>query len=258
LAFPQNPPYFPRRFFWDAMKNENTLFRFGVVVVLLGGLTATACGGPSTKFVSSWRSPKAEPIHFRGEPVAAVIMVDNEIKRRQAEDVLAREITYYGAKGIPMYRITGADPETDEAKAKAAIERSGVKGVVVMRPKGKRTTTETHEYYNAPMYAGYWGGYYGYGWGQPWSYARYGLPTAGPEPFGAYGTAYSTPGTTTKETTTTEVVVVEVLVFSLKQNLLVWAGESESTPPEKVDEFVTQLAAETSKELGEKGLLSSK
>ena len=40
--------------------------------------------------------------------------------------------------------------------------------------------------------------------------------------------------------------------------LLVWAGESESTLPEKVDEFVTQLAAETTKELGEKGLLSSK
>lgn len=241
------------------MKNESAFVRFGFVLVLLGGLAVSACGGPSTKFVSSWRSPKAEPIEFRGEPVAAVVMVDNEIKRRAAEDVLAREITHYGAKGIPMYRITGADPETDEAAAKSAIERSGVKGVVVMRPKGKRTTTETHEYYNAPMYAGYWGGYYGYGWGAPWSYARYGLPSGGPEPNGyGYGYGYSTPGTTTKETTTTEVVVVEVLVFSLKQNLLVWAGESESTPPEKVDEFVTQLAAQTAKELGEKGLLSSK
>lgn len=241
------------------MKNEKMHSRFGVAAVLLGGLLAAACGGPSTKFVSSWRSPKAEPIQFRGEPVAAVIMVDNEIKRRAAEDVLAREITHYGAQGIPMYRITGADPETDEAKAKAAIERSGVKGVVVMRPKGRRTNTETSEYYSSPMYSGYWGGYYGYGWGMPYSYARFGLPTAGPEYNGAYGYgAYSTPASKTTTTTTTEVLVVEVLVFSLKQNLLVWAGESESTLPEKVDEFVTQLAAETTKELGEKGLLSSK
>ncbi|HYQ44754.1 MAG TPA: hypothetical protein VER11_22370 [Polyangiaceae bacterium] len=240
------------------MKNEKTCFRFGLVVVLLGGLLASACGGPSTKFVSSWRSPKAEPIHFRGEPVAAVVMVDNEIKRRQAEDVLASEITHYGAKGVPMYRITGADPETDEAAAKAAIERANVKGVVVMRPKGKRTNTETNEYYSSPMYTGYWGGYYGYGWGAPWSYAHYGLPSAGPMPPYGYGYGYSSPASKTTTTTTTEVVVVEVLVFSLKQNLLVWAGESESTPPEKVDEFVIQLAAETTKELGEKGLLSSK
>lgn len=240
------------------MKNEKTRFRFGLALLVFGASLATACGGPSTKFVTSWRSPKAEPIQFRGEPVAAVVMVDNEIKRKAAEDVLAREITHYGAKGVPMYLITGADPETDEAKAKSAIERSGVKGVVVMRPKGKRTNTETNEYYSSPMYSGYWGGYYGYGWGMPYSYARYGLPVSG-TPYGlGYGTAYSTPASKTTTTTTTEVVVVEVLVFSLKQNLLVWAGESESTPPEKLDEFVTQLAAETTKELGEKGLLSSK
>ena len=238
------------------MKNEKAFARFGFVFVLLGGLSAVGCGGPSTKFVVSWRSPKAEPIQFRGQPVAAVVMVDNEIKRRQAEDVLAREITHYGAKGVAMYQITGADPETNEAAAKAAIERAGVMGVVVMRPRGKRTTTETHEYYSSPMYGSYWGGYYGYGWGAPWSYAHYGLPSAGPMP--PYGYGYSTPGHSTTETTTTEVVVVEVLVYSLKQNTLAWAGESESTPPEKLDDFVTQLAAETTKELGEKGLLSSK
>lgn len=244
--------------FWDEMKNEKTCFRFGFVFVLLGGLVASACGGPSTKFVSSWRSPKAEPIQFRGEPVAAVVMVQNEITRRQAEDVLAREITHYGAKGVPMYLISGADPETDEKLARAAIERSGVKGVVVMRPKGKRTQTETHEYYSSPMYGSYWGGYYGYGWGAPWSYSQGGLPTAGPMPPYGYGYGYSSPGHTTTSTSTTEVVVVEVLVYSLKQNMLVWAGESESTPPEKVDEFVTQVAAETARELGDKGLLSSK
>lgn len=240
------------------MKNNQPVFCFGLAVVFCGGLLAAGCGGPSTKFVSSWRSPKAEPIQFRGEPVAAVVMVDDEIRRRQAEDVLAREITHYGARGIPMYRITGADPETDEAKARAAIEGAKVKGVVVMRPKGRRTNTETNEYYSSPMYNGYWGGYYGYGWGAPWSYAHHGLPSAGPMPPYGYGYGYSSPASKTTTTTTTEVVVVEVLVFSLAQNLLVWGGESESTPPEKLDEFVIQLASETAKELGEKGLLSSK
>ncbi len=236
--------------------NEKACGRFGLVSLLFVGLFASACGGPSTTFVTSWRSPKAEPLKLRGEPVAAVVMMQNEITRRSAEDVLAREITHYGAKGIPMYTLfAGKAEEGNEAAARAAIEGAGVKGIVVMRPKGKRTKTETHQssYYD-PMYSGYWGGYYGYGWGAPWSYAHYGLPT-GPMPH--YGGVSTGTGTTTT-TTTTEVVVVEVLVYSLKQNMLVWAGESESTPPEKVDEFVTQVSAETARELGDKGLLSSK
>ena len=108
------------------MKNEKTRVRFGVVAVLLGGLLATACGGPSTKFVSSWRSPKAEPVQFRGEPVAAVIMVDNEIKRRAAEDVLAREISYYGAKGIPMYGVSGLFGDIADVRAHGRDGRVGV------------------------------------------------------------------------------------------------------------------------------------
>jgi hypothetical protein len=245
------------------MKNEKAQVRVQVVSVLLAGLVASACGGPSTTFISSWRSPKAEPLAMRGEPVVAVVMMQNEITRKSAEDALAREITHYGAKGVALYTIMAGEPEGNEAAARAAVEAAGVKGVVVMRPKGKRTKTETHESYSSPMYGGYWGGpmygsywggYHAYGWGQPWSYAAHGLPASGPMPY--YG-GMST-GSTTTTTSTTEVVVVEVLVYSLKQNTLVWAGESESTPPEKVDEFVAQLAGAAVKELGEKGLLSSK
>jgi hypothetical protein len=247
------------------MKNEKAQVRFGVVFLLLAGVVTSACGGPSTTFVASWRSPKAEPLAMRGEPVVAVVMMQNEITRKSAEDALAREISHYGAKGIPMYTILPGSQEGNEAAARAAVEAAGAKGVVVMRPMGKRTKTETHEYYSSPMYNGYWGGpmygnywggYYGYGWGQPWSYAAHGLPTSGPMPH--YGGMSTGMGSKTTTTSTTELVVVEVLVYSLKQNTLAWAGESESTPPEKVDEFVAQLTAKMVKELGEKGLISSK
>jgi len=247
------------------MNTETARLRRGVVSLLLTGLLASACGGPSTTFVTSWRSPKAEPLGMRGRPVAAVVMMENEITRKSAEDALAREITHYGAKGVAMYTIFPGHAEGSEPAARAAVEAAGVQGIVVMRPKGKRTKTETHQssnydpmygggYWGSPMYSGYWGGYHGYGWGQPWSYAKYGVPV-GPMPY--YG-GYSTGSGTTTTTTTTEVVVVEVLVYSLKQNMLVWGGESESTPPEKVDEFVAQITAQVAKELGEKGLLSGK
>src|SRR3954462_3121315 len=83
---------------WDEMKNEKALVRFGVVFLPLLGLLVSACGGPSTTFVTSWRSPKAEPLSLRGEPVAAVVMMQNDITRRSAEDALAREISHYGGK----------------------------------------------------------------------------------------------------------------------------------------------------------------
>jgi len=191
---------------------------------------------------------------MRGEKVAAVVMMQNETIRKNAEDVLAREITHYGAKGVAMYTLM-ADPAIgNEAAAKAAIEKAGVKGVVVMRPMGRKKTTETHTSYSDPYYGGYWGGYYGYGWGSAWAYpgSSRGALVAGPPV--VYG---SSPGATETYTTTTEVVEVEVLVYSLKQNMLVWAGTSQSTEPSKVDEFVIQLTAATVKELGGQGLLSS-
>ena len=66
--------------------------------------------------------------------------------------------------------------------------------------------------------------------------------------------------TTTETYTTTETVFqVEVMVYSLKQNILVWAGVSETSDPDtKVDDFVTQLTGATVRELGGQGLLSSK
>jgi len=223
------------------MKTEHLPAWLGGLLLLLAVLFPSACG-PSTTFIASWTSPKAGPLNFKGEPVAAVVMVKNDVTRRAAEDALAGEITRHGAKGIPMYRIMAEPAEGNEAAARAAIERAGVKGVVVMRPNGKRKVTEIHQAYAGPGYDSYWGpgGYYGYGWGSPWG-PYHGTPPGGVETY----------------TTTTEVTVVEVLVYSMKQNLLVWAGESESTPPEKVDEFVQQVAAEAVKELDKKGLISN-
>ena len=135
----------------------------------------------------------------------------------------------------------------NEAAVRTAVESAGMKGVVVMRPKGWKTRTDTTTVYSSPMYSGYWGGY------SPYAYGGYYAPNTpgaiGPTPY------MSSPGTTNTYTDTKEVIVVEVLVYSLKQNKLVWAGESQSVEVGKVDEFVTALAALTVKELGEARLI---
>ena len=211
-----------------AMKTEVTLgWRGAALVVLLAGLSS-ACAGTTT-FPSSWRSPKAEPLAMKGEKMAAVVMMRDQTTRRHAEDVLAREITYYGAQGIPMYTLMSEPPEGNEAAARAAIEGAGIKGIVVMRPMGTKTTKETTQYHSDPYYSGYWGGYYGHGWGSAWSAA---------------------------EIRTDTIIVVETLVYSLHQNKLVWSGQSKTTNPANLNRLIENTAEQVADELVRQGLIT--
>jgi hypothetical protein len=197
-----------------------------VVALVAAGLTACA----TTTFTSSWKAPDAQPMgKLTGQKVVAVAMSKNKATRRSAEDTLVSVLNASGAKGVPSYSILG--DETDEAKARAAIEKSGAVAAVVMRPvaKEKELSSTPSTMYVGPRYGGYWGGYYGYGWG------------------GAWGGGV--------DIRTDTIVIVETLVYSLKQNKLVWAGQSKTTNPSRVDAFVKEVAAGAGKEMKKAGLL---
>ena len=193
------------------------------MVLAVSGLSACA-----SNMVSSWKAPDAAPLQLAGSKVAAVVMAQEESSRRAAEDALARELTARGAEGIPMYTLLpGADPG-DEQEARAAAERAGVAGIVVMRPvRTDQEVVSTPSMYAGPSYMGYWGGYYGYGWGA------------------AYG----------GEIRTDTLVTVETLVYSLRQNQLVWGGESRTVNPGSVDRLVEDTAEKVADELERQGLL---
>jgi hypothetical protein len=204
--------------------------KVGLIVAL--ALWLSACATPAG-FVATWRAPDAQPLELRGAKVAAVVMMSNEASRRAAEDTLAREISARGATGVAMYTILpGAKPE-NEAEARAALEQAGISGAVVMRPVGvEKEVSSTPVTYSAPAYHGYWGGYYGHGWGSTWG------PSGG-------------------EIRTDTIVVVETLVYSLKQNKLVWGGQSRTINPKNVDQLVRKLAGSVTKELQEQGLIAA-
>src|SRR5688572_22427233 len=101
-------------------------------IVLTGCLALFACA--SDPVVASWKSPDAAPLELHGSKVAAVVMMKNEASRRAAEDALAREITARGAQGVPMYTIFPEGKPESEAAARAALEKAGMAGAVVMRP----------------------------------------------------------------------------------------------------------------------------
>ena len=199
------------------------------VALLLAG-TLAACS--SNEFVASWKAPDAQPLAVKGAKVAAVVMVNNEASRRVAEDKLAQQITARGAVGVPMYAIYPDAKPSNEPEARAALEQAGVLGIVVIRPVGvDKEIIATPTTYAEPVYRGYWGGYYGAGWGTPWG------------------------ATVASDIHTTTIVQVETLVYSLRQNKLVWAGQSKLTNPSSIDRTIDRLAAAATAELRKQGLI---
>jgi hypothetical protein len=51
-------------------------------------------------------------------------------------------------------------------------------------------------------------------------------------------------------------VDIEILIYSLKNDLLIWYGESTSVNPESVEQTISELAVSIKNQLVEDGLLS--
>ena len=198
-------------------------------LVAIAALSAAACA--TTTFQSSWRAPGSGPLNFKGKKVVALVVSKEEGVRYGAEDALAREITKQGAVGVPAYGQIPKELTQDKEKAKAFLEKAGVAGVVVMRVVGKdqQMSSSPAAYYGGPYYATFWGGgFYGYGWG------------------GVYDPGYLRTDT---------IVSVEILVYSLEQDKLVWAGRSETTNPSKVGPFIQELTAGAAAQMKKLGLI---
>ena len=202
------------------------------IVLTSVALTIAACA--TTTFTSTWKAPDAQRLQWKpGEKVVALVVAKQSALRRSGEASLAAAIDRAGLQGVPAYSLETAGDFTNEGDAKRTIDASNAVGVVVLRPLGKEqqiSSTPTG-YYGSPYYGGFWGGYYGYGWGGAW---------------GAY------------EVRTDTYVSVETLIYDLRQNKLVWAGQSRTMNPSEVDRFVNELAKAVSGELQKAGLVAAK
>lgn len=205
------------------------------VKIGLAGMAAAALAAcASTTFNSTWKAPDAQPLNYAGQKVAAMVMSPNEGSRLGAEGALARELTARGVQGIPAFNLIPPNETRDKDKAKALFTQAGIAGVVVMRAVGQHQEISSSPggYYGSPYYGSFWGGgYYGYGWG------------------GVYDPGYLRTDT---------IVNVETLVYDMKTDKLVWAGQSKTTNPSSVDAFIKELVAGAAAEMKKQGLIRSK
>ena len=195
-------------------------------------LTLIACTA-STKLVNSWKASDAAPLALKqGDLVIAMVMSKEETTRRTGEDLLGEELRQRGLRPIPSFTLIPTDQVDDKEKAAAAIQDSGAVALVAMRPiaVNKQQTFVPPSYTGPGGPYGGWGPYYGYGW----------------------GAAYS-PGYVVTDT----IVRVETLVFDLKQNKLVWAGQSETTNPDRLDQFMRDLVKAVGDDMRRKGVIAA-
>src|SRR4029453_10426422 len=193
------------------------------VLAATAAVTLAACA--TTSLQSTWKNPAAAPLNLKGKKVVALVVVDEEALRYAAEDQAAREITAHGAVGIPAYTLVPQAQIRDKERARAIFEKEGIEGVVVLRTIAKEKAL-TGSFSGSPGYGSFWGpGFWGGGgWGD--GYLR-----------------------------TDTILVVETLVYSLEQNKLVWASQSQTTNPTQVGSFVRELGKTLGTEMEKQGLL---
>jgi hypothetical protein len=198
--------------------------------LLLVALTLMPLGCSSTSFESTWRDPKARPVRLEGKKVVAIFITNRGLIRRRAEDAMAREISARGAQGVPAYTILSDQEIKDPEAARPKLEKLGFSGAVTMRVVGRETqyTYQPDAVWVRPYYHTFWGGYWRWGW----------------------GTVYE-PGYLVAD----RIVRVETLVYSLDQDLLIWAGVSRTIDPEQLENFIGELATAVTKQMTKDGLL---
>jgi hypothetical protein len=195
----------------------------GAVAALVAAVTVNA----APTFTAVWKAPAANEVSLAGKKVAALVISNDEPLRVAGEEALVRELTSRGLQGVASYRIVPREELTAPDKAKGWFERSGVEGVVALRPvSAEKRTTYTPDTWSGPYYGTLWG-YYGYGWSSVYI-----------------------PGSVRED----RVVVVETTIYSVPRNALLWAATSETKNPKDLGRFVQDLASACVKELHKAGL----
>jgi len=199
----------------------NLLFLFPALL-LIGCST-------SNKITNSWKNPDATKESIRFQTVAVFGMVKDQQMRKDVEEAIAGQMV--NTIAVPSYKMITNEELGDLDAVKKKLSERGMEGALVL---SVRNVDKKTSYYSSGMYpSSYYtfGGYYNYAWNYMY------------DPF-----LYSS---------TNVYVDLEILIYSLKDDKLVWYGESSSVNPKGIHETISKLAVSVKNQLIEDGLLDS-
>jgi hypothetical protein len=199
--------------------------RCAAAVVLL----ATLVGCASTSIRDSWTAPDIEgPLEY--DKLLVVFMDPNEATRRAAEDAMVERI---GAdRAVASHTLFSASEVQNASDNEAAVRRKvqgeGIDAAVTMRMVNEQQKLSYTPGMSYPSHYGGFYGFYGYGWGY----------------------AYS-PGYLRTDT----IVSVETNLYDVDDNMLVWAGVTETFNPDDVAQMTNEIATTVAQDLRRRGLI---
>jgi hypothetical protein len=197
----------------------NLIFLF-IVISLVG------CSS-SNKIANSWKNPEATPESAKFQTVAVFAMLKNTDMRRDVEDIIASQMP--NTIAVPSYKMITNEELSDLNAVKKKLNERGMEGALVLSVK---KVEEKTSYYSSGMYpSAYYtfGGYYNYAWNYIY------------DPYVYSSTNYY--------------VEIEILIYSIKDDKLVWYGESTSVNPESLEQTISELAVSVKNQLVEDGLI---
>jgi hypothetical protein len=191
-----------------------------ILLLAFAALLAGLLGGCATTHITSaWSDPDLAKVPFR--KVLVVFQHPDPALRRTLERNMAAEI----GNAVPAHAIFSDEEVRDVGKVRQRLREQGFDSSVVMRIVAVERDVAYYPggFYPAPYYRGFYG-YWGYGWGMVYDPGYYRL---------------------------NRTVRVATNVYSVPDDKLVWAAESETFNPASMRDAVDQVVAVTSKATGE-------
>ena len=185
----------------------------------------------STKITNSWREPNTQLHNGDWNKILVVALLKNETNRRKVEDEL---LNYLNGKGIVSYQYLNEDfNKMDEDKFRNKIKADGFDGAITMRlidvDKEKVFIPEQQNLY--PIYYQNFSGYY-----------HRGL------------ISYTSPGYYLFNKT----FIVETIVYSIKDDKIIWSGITESFNPNGVVNMTSEISKLIYKKMLSEGFVIKK
>ena len=190
--------------------------RSALLVVLLSAAQLNAW---AAKLVSSWVSPEAKGVKFN--KALAVAVTRAPATRQFVELLMVQEIGKRGNLAIPSYELLTELELEDVALAKTKVASSGADGAIVLRLRDSSSSERT-------------------------------VATLGSEQT-PFWTSYQA---VTELTYTQRAIQVEVLIYSLKDEKLLWSGVYLFKDPEGPRRVIPELTKLVVQQLKKHGLVA--
>ena len=181
----------------------------------------------SNKISNSWKNPDVTIESAKFQTMAVFAMVKDEQMRRGVEEAIVSQMP--NTIAVPSYKMITKEELADIDAVKQKLKERGMEGALVL---SVRNVNQKTSYYSSGMYpSAYYsfGGYYNYAWNYMY------------DPY-----VFST---------TNVYVDLEILIYSLRDDKLVWYGESTSVNPKRIQETISELAVSVKNQLVEDELL---